>query len=450
MPEKSKPNLIKNFQNSKTNLEKNRKIYRYYRKKENKMKSENITEIMSRLTKSNILNNIENESRYSNINHIKYKNKKTDMINSNIINNKKIKSSSSKNNLLDYKKTYRQLKNNKDNSELILNESYNAFNDAKILCEYNSTNDRSLNTKNNESNKNKNIITANMNRNKKIYKYNNNNGCGNNKLNNNILKDNDGFITYEFDIDTEQNNQINGVKINNFDVKKPKEENLKFTFMKDEKESEISISHASKVIIGNIDGYKDIIETDIKNNANTHSKFFSNLINNKNNIFNNTIKKNSVTGENHQKDVKTKISNLSTLLKKESGGITFNDYNFYDSLNMTNNLDNISSTITNNIINENKIGKININYNNMKNKNCNIGKNEDLNNASFVENINKSIDGLSKIVNNSTIKSNNFDNNTNNKKLINTNKYNNKYLNNQYKNNEIEKKDNVNINCKIF
>ena len=442
--EKSNPNLNTNLQNTKINLEKNRKIYRYYRKKENKMKTENITEIMSRLTKSNIINNIEGENRYSDVNH--NKNKKTDMINNNIL-IKKIISSSSNNNLLDYKKSDRQLNYSKDNSELILDESYNAFNDAKILCEYNSTNDRSLNTKNNESNKNKITITPNINRNKnnKFSKYNNNNNCEKNKLNNNILKDSDGFITYELDVDNEQNNQINGIKTNNFDVKKPKDENLKFTFIKDEKESEVSISHASKIIIGNIDGYKDIIETDIKNNENIHSKCFSNLImNKKTNLFNNTIKKDSEIGENTQKEVKKKISNLSTLLKKESGVITFNDCNFYDSLNMTNNLDGISSTITNNIINKNKIDQIN--------KNNNVGKNEEFNNVTFVGNTDKSIDSITKIANYSIIKCNKLDDisNNNNRKQIINNKYNNKYINNQYKSDEIEKKDDVNTNCKIF
>ena len=46
----------------------------------------------------------------------------------------------------------------------------------------------------------------------------------------------------------------------------------------------------SKIKIGNIDGYKDIIERDIKNNENTLSKCFNNLINKKTNLFKNTNK----------------------------------------------------------------------------------------------------------------------------------------------------------------
>ena len=410
LSDKSKSNINTNVQNTKINLEKNRKIYRHYRKKESKIKSDNLTDIMSCLTKSNLLKNNTDENRFTNINPINNINDISK--NKGIINNKKILSSSTKNNNIEYKKNDKQLNINKDNSQLIFDES-NDFNDAKILCEYNSTNDKSLITRNNESNKNKISITPNIN----INKYNKYvNFDKNKKTNNNFIKDNDGFVTYEFDIDNEQNYKINGVKTNNFDVKKPKDENLKFTFMKEEKESEINDSHASKIIIGNIDGYKDIIETDIKNNENT-SKYYSNLINKKSNLFNNTLKKDSEIGENCQKEFNKKVSNLSTLLKKESGGVTFNDCNFYDSFNMTNNLDGISSTITNNIINEKKIGQINIDSNISIIKHNN--NNENLNSSS---------------------------NNTNNKQILN----NNIVLNNQPKSDEVLKKDDINTNCIIY
>ena len=55
--------------------------------------------------------------------------------------------------------------------------------------------------------------------------------------------------------------------------------NMKFTLFKEEKESDLSVSRASKVIIGKIDGYKDIIETDKKNN---YININSNLYYNKN------------------------------------------------------------------------------------------------------------------------------------------------------------------------
>ena len=412
LSDKSKSNT--NSQNTKINLEKNRKINRHFRKKENRIKSENMTDIMSCLTKTNLLKYNKEENRFTNINPINNNNNDIKK-NKRIIKEQKIISSSTKNNYIDYKKNDRQLKINKDNSQLILDESFNDFNDAKILCEYNSTNDKSLNTKNNESNKNKISITPNI----SINKYNKFMNFEKNKKSNKNL-DNDGFVIYEFDIENEQNYKINGVKTNNFDVKKTKDENLKFTFMKEEKESEISVSHASKIIIGNIDGYKDIIETDIKNNEVTHSKCFSNLINknsNLTNLFNSTIKKDSEIGEKCQKEFKKKISNLSTLLKKESGGVTFNDCNFYDSFNMTNNLDGISSTITNNIINEKKIGQINID--------SNISMIKHINNC---ENINSS------------------NNNNNNTKNIN----NNIVINNQSKSNEILEKEDINTNCIIY
>ena len=61
-------------------------------------------------------------------------------------------------------------------------------------------------------------------------------------------------------------NKINEIKINNFVINKPKEENMKFSSLKynyyenDDKTEQIS--EISKIIIGQIDGYKDIIEQD--------------------------------------------------------------------------------------------------------------------------------------------------------------------------------------------
>ena len=65
---------------------------------------------------------------------------------------------------------------------------------------------------------------------------------------------------------------INEIKINNFDVNKPKEQNMKYTLYKEfkeenenENESSKPESHISKIIIGEIESYKDIIEKDRKN-----------------------------------------------------------------------------------------------------------------------------------------------------------------------------------------
>ena len=419
------------LQNSKINLDKKRKIYKNNRKKNQKIQTQNMTEIISQLNKPNKIQINKNN------NTINGKNKNKNIIHKRNINNKI--ESSTNNNLSKNNKNC--LNFSKDNSDLISDDCYNILYDPKILGENHSTNDKTLNNKK-ESTKKK-IFTPNIliNKHKDIDR---------NKINLNSLKDidNDGFFTYEFDVGNERINKINGVRANNFDVNKPKEENLKFTFLKGEKESDISCSHASKIIIGNIDGYKDIIETDIKNNRNTVSKCFNNLINKKTNIFNNTNKLNGEGVEFSSTGGIKKFSNMSTLLKKESEPVTFNDCILYDSFNVTNNLDNISSTITNNINNEKK-RKLNINHN----KNDNTFKDvKDVINTSFIINTDndKTIDNYLKIVNYNIIKGNNLENLNNNckNKII---KNNNENVDRKsISNNQREKIDNINTNCKIF
>lgn len=441
----SRNNLNNKLKHTKINLEKNRKLYHMYRQKGNKYKTENITEIMNHLNINNFLtnndkNNNAKENRISNINPINDKNK-----NKNNIKKKK------KQEKIFYSPKKPKINKNSDCSDysrgtsfLMLDECCNTFNDPKLLCENNSTNDKSLNTKIQESNKKKNCVTPNIIINKVKNKSNNKyNIYEKNKLKSNLMRDNDGFITYEFDIDNEQSNKINGVKTNNFDVKKPNEDNLKFTFMKDEKESDVSFSHASKIIIGNIDGYKDIIETDIKNNENKCSKCFGNLINKRSNLFNNTYKNNGDQEDSSPNILKKKSSDLSTLLKKEIEPFTFNECNFYDSFNMTNNLDGISSTITNNIINDNK--KEQTTNINTENNNNNI--NDNWNNIPFDLKGDKSIGDISKIVNYSIIKSNNLDKISNNN--INKIRCSNNCVNNQSKSNKMKKLEDVNNNCII-
>ena len=148
-----------------------------------------------------------------------------------------------------------------------------SFNNSKILSDNFSTNYKSLNSKmdinlfleRKQKRRNRtNNITPNISKNikinyeKKIKKEINNNN--NNKL-------------FEFEIENEKNERINGVKINNFNINKPKEENLKFFYIPNVKEKErynndISVSSASKVMIGKIEPYKDIVEIDKKNYKN--------------------------------------------------------------------------------------------------------------------------------------------------------------------------------------
>ena len=199
-------------------------------------------------------------------------------------------------------------------------------------------------------------------------KIKNINSIRNKKLNNINIKNNNRInkpkeiynSIYALDIGQEKNEKINGVKINNFDVKKPQEQNLKYTFIKDKEKdepkdiSDLSVSHASKVIIGKIDGYKDIIENDKRNNKN---KFNPNLY----------------MKNNFSKDIS-------------------------DSLNFSNNLDAMSSTNTNK--------KNNFDYNNDSNylkseKKIKNNKNKSINSISISFSINteKSVNDFSKIIN---------------------------------------------------
>ena len=68
------------------------------------------------------------------------------------------------------------------------------------------------------------------------------------------------------DIETEHKNEINKIKANNYEINKPKEINLKYTLLKDpdyeEDNLNVNKSQIEKIVIGKIDGYKDIIESD--------------------------------------------------------------------------------------------------------------------------------------------------------------------------------------------
>ena len=459
-------NKINKRKDTKINIEKNRKIYQCIRQKESKIKDENMAEFLNfvKMTYSTnkLINNGNNNNnnktkeeklnQISNLNKFKNKMKKKNNIKKKSNMKEKIFYSPRKTKYEKYKKNdYSNY--SRDSSYVLFGENFNTYNEQKILCENNSTNDKTLNTntKVQDSNKKNNCETPNI----IINKYKNsvfnkrNNNYEKKKVKSNLLMDNDELFTFEFDISNEHINKINGVKTNNFDVKKPKEENLKFTFIKDEKESEISVSQASKIIIGNIDGYKDIIETDIKNNANNLSKNFCGVINKRVNLFNNRNNNNNIYGDQEEfscNDIKKKSCDLSTLLKKEIEPIIFNEYNnIYESFNMTNNIDGISSKITNNIINDNK-KQSNISINNIESNNII----EDLNKVSFDISGDNSIINASKFVNYSKIKSNNNSDKITKNNSSNKLKSNNNIVNNQNKVDNLKKIEDVNINCLIF
>ena len=110
------------------------------------------------------------------------------------------------------------------------------------------------------------------------------------KNDNKVLKIKENTINsedngYQFTIENEQgmNTGINSVKTNNFIINKPKEENLKFSSIKEflddnDEPTEISPSQISKIIIGQIEGYKDIIDEDKNININDKSKSILELL----------------------------------------------------------------------------------------------------------------------------------------------------------------------------
>jgi hypothetical protein len=383
---------------------------------------------------NNPINDINNKTKYNDINN------KTSLQ----------KLHSSKKNISNYKNL---LNTSKDISKIIFDECLNDLNDAKLFNENHSTNDKSLNIKktDTDTNENKISVTPNI----LINKYNNyeNNRVRENADDNSLILDDEGFDNYCFDIsnENEQNNKINGVKTNNFDVKKPKEENLKFKLVKDDIESEISISQASKIIIGNIDGYNDIIEDDIKNSQNQNKKCIVSLFNKKSNLSYNLNKLEEMPNEKNMNNPNKKSSsNISSILKKESEAITFNEDHLYDSFNFTINLDNNSSAIINHKVKDNKKMQknsvLNINNDNFYKNERKLyeGKNNLFCNISFSTNNDKSIEDFSRNLNYSLIKNNNnFELSNNNKKR----NHNNNFVYSQCKKGKNEK---INDNCMIF
>ena len=89
---------------------------------------------------------------------------------------------------------------------------------------------------------------------------------------NSITLEKDSYLDYLIDTLTKSKKNkenieklINDIKINNYIIKKPNEENMKFTILKNkinENEDSIPEVNKSKIMIGNIEGYKDIIESD--------------------------------------------------------------------------------------------------------------------------------------------------------------------------------------------
>ena len=109
------------------------------------------------------------------------------------------------------------------------------------------------------------IIRKNKTNHHKNDKKDKNNENNENKKNNKN-KINDEEFENMLNIESEHKNNINIIKTNNFGVNKPKENNMKYTLLKEFEDDEdiknVNKSQIENIIIGKIEGYKDIIESD--------------------------------------------------------------------------------------------------------------------------------------------------------------------------------------------
>ena len=145
------------------------------------------------------------------------------------------------------------------------------------------------------------------------------------------------LTNYNFITENEQDidEGINVIKTNNYKINKPKEENLKFSALNEEK-----ISETSKIIIGQIDGYKDIIEKDkSKSIIELLSKASFSYIKNNNN------KQSLENGDNNVKNI---LGDFMSNYSKEINNITNikNVEDDYDSEDLSNIIRNNIKNIT--------------------------------------------------------------------------------------------------------
>lgn len=233
---------------------------------------------------------------------------------------------------------------------------------------------------------------------------------------------------------------INEIKINNFDVNKPNEQNMKYTmfkeFIEEENENESHLNdNISKIIIGEIDGYKDIIEKDKINNSLSTKKQKLPKNNNNKKVISKVKKENSNTPVNDLSSESEKVIINMINLEDDICNMSTNDFKLKknkgqkDKILKNYNAKNKTCTNTESNINKNKnFDKIKMNMYSLK-KNSNVDK---------ILNLNKLIVKKYSKTNNKINKENNkiFKNHPkNNAIFINTNNINNKKI----VNNEISK-----------
>ena len=135
-----------------------------------------------------------------------------------------------------------------------------------------------------------------------------------NKHINNMIDDEE--LDCDLNIESEHKSTINLIKINNFDVNKPRESNMKYTLLKENEDEEenknINNSKIENIIIGKIEGYKDIMDSD-ELNKKTHLRSISSF-----NI-------NKQTTKNKINTVKSKnMKDLKAFPKNKTSFINFN------------------------------------------------------------------------------------------------------------------------------
>ena len=154
------------------------------------------------------------------------------------------------------------------------NKSDNKDNLGKIVLDNNkkitNKNTNNINDINSDSQNDQNSLIIRIDNNKKFknhFQYINNNKNKQDNKNEELANIEDNVYLFVTENEQGVNTGINSVKTNNFIINKPKEENLKYSSIKEflddnEEQTEISPSQISKIIIGQIDGYKDIIDDD--------------------------------------------------------------------------------------------------------------------------------------------------------------------------------------------
>ena len=156
----------------------------------------------------------------------------------------------------------------------------------------------------------------------------------------------------------ERDTKINNIKINEFEVKKPKEENMKFALLKNGYSGDESTEEINKpIIIGTIESYKDIFNNDKFNNDLFQKEASKNVLES-NAIDNLNINKKKNKGillnnkKPEQKNIyekKDKITNIDSseiYYNDSNNGLEFNDSEIKSLLNYVgNDINDLSTTI---------------------------------------------------------------------------------------------------------